>query len=84
MSRILAKPKNFRPVIPRVCCFCRFYTVIGPYAQPDGWACRREGYDYVVRDFGVNGLAACKHTCDRFESVFEGDGLDHIDGEELS
>ena len=41
-----AKPKNARPVVPRVCRFCRSYLVIGAYPDPDGWTCERESYDY--------------------------------------
>ena len=78
------RPKNPRSVIPRVCIFCRSYVVLEAYPDPDGWTCEREGYDCTVRNLGPGGLAACKHTCDRFESIFNGDGLDHINGAEVA
>jgi len=62
-----AKPKNARLVIPRVCQFCRSYAVKGPYPHPAGWFCDREGECYILREFGPDGLDACRCTCDRFE-----------------
>jgi hypothetical protein len=74
VTREKAKPKNARPVIPSVCRFCRSYAV-----HPGGWwMCEREGCDFVHRDFGADGLAPCKRTCDRFESIYAEDDLEHV------
>ena len=79
-----AGPKNYRPVIPRVCRFCRSYGIHGMYPTPDGWICERLGDAGFIQSFGSDGLAACKRTCDRFESIYNGDDLDHVSGEPVS
>ena len=59
----LAKPKNFRIVIPEVCFFCRQYE-----ANPSGWYCEREGEDWKPKSKGHDLSAPFRHTCDRFAS----------------
>jgi hypothetical protein len=62
MPRKLARPKGARTVIPEVCAFCRWFESLG-----NTWLCQREGVDYLRRDFGPNGYAPFRRTCDRYE-----------------
>jgi hypothetical protein len=64
MTAKLAKPKNARSTIPAVCGFCRHYCRIS-----GGWLCEREGNDYIIRDFGADGQAHFRRTCDLFVAI---------------